>query len=154
MLEQLPSRLQRMYCIYKVLQKTRFPPLRAKGQQPPTYQKLPRLSQNQPTQTGHILKERLEEGLNFLTHLFNAVLRTNYVSVQWKVAQIIMIPKPGKDLTSAKSYRPVSLLSVLSKVFEKLILQRVMSIIYQQKATNPQSTNFDKSTQQSGRYIE
>jgi hypothetical protein len=36
-----------------------------------------------------------------------------------------MIVKPGKDPTEISSYHPISLLSVLSKVFEKLILRRI-----------------------------
>jgi hypothetical protein len=36
-----------------------------------------------------------------------------------------MIVKPGKDPTEVSSYGPISLLSVLSKVFEKLILRGI-----------------------------
>lgn len=37
--------------------------------------------------------------------------------------------KPGKTATEVTSYRPISLLPVLSKVFEKLLLQRLKPII-------------------------
>jgi hypothetical protein len=40
-----------------------------------------------------------------------------------------MIPKPGKDKTQVASYRPISLLSVLSKVFEKLLLSKLGSAL-------------------------
>jgi hypothetical protein len=40
-----------------------------------------------------------------------------------------MIPKPGKNLSEAESYRPVSLLPIMSKLFEKLILKRLKPII-------------------------
>lgn len=45
---------------------------------------------------------------------------------QWKVTQIIMIQKPKKDPTDIKSYynRPINLLLILSKLFEKLLLQK------------------------------
>ena len=36
-----------------------------------------------------------------------------------------MIPKPGKDHTNPSSYRPISLLSCLSKLFEKCLLTRI-----------------------------
>jgi len=36
-----------------------------------------------------------------------------------------MIPKPGKDHTIPSSYRPISLLSCLSKLFEKCLLTRI-----------------------------
>jgi hypothetical protein len=34
--------------------------------------------------------------MKMLTILFNAILRTGIFPDQWKVAQIILIPKPGK----------------------------------------------------------
>jgi len=37
-----------------------------------------------------------------------------------------MIQKPGKPAELAESYRPVSLLPVLSKLFEKLLLSSIM----------------------------
>jgi len=37
-----------------------------------------------------------------------------------------MIPKPGKDHTIPSSYRPISLLSCLSKLFEKRLLTRII----------------------------
>ena len=39
------------------------------------------------------------------------------------------MPKPGKPLENATSYRPISLLPVLSKVFEKLFLIRLKPIL-------------------------
>jgi len=38
-----------------------------------------------------------------------------------------MIIKPGKQPTDVTSYRPISLLSVLSKLLEKLLLHRLLS---------------------------
>jgi len=40
-----------------------------------------------------------------------------------------MIQKPGKSTEFAKSYRPISLLLVLSKLFEKLLLSKIFMII-------------------------
>jgi hypothetical protein len=40
-------------------------------------------------------------------------------------AQIIMIPKPGKSANEVNSSRPISLLPVTSKLFEKLLLKRI-----------------------------
>ena len=47
----------------------------------------------------------------------------------WKVAQIIRIPKPGKDKTLTSSYRPISLLPLLSKLFEIIFAERLHLII-------------------------
>lgn len=40
-----------------------------------------------------------------------------------------MIQKPGKPLEDPKSHRPISLLSTVSKVFEKLYLRYLMEIV-------------------------
>jgi len=79
--------------------------------------------------TGRILKELSDVGLKYLTQLFNAVLRTSFFPLQWKVAKIIMIPKLGKSTEEVTSYCPISLLPVVSKVLEKLLHKRLLSII-------------------------
>ncbi|GFV12430.1 hypothetical protein TNCV_1792091 [Trichonephila clavipes] len=43
----------------------------------------------------------------------------------WKTAVIIPILKPGKNPKLAESYRPISLLPILSKLAEKIISTRL-----------------------------
>ena len=76
-----------------------------------------------------LLKELPFEGIKLLTFVFNAILRTGIIPPQWKVAQISMFLKPGKIPTDVKSYRPISLLPVASKVMETLFLSRLMPIV-------------------------
>lgn len=57
-----------------------------------------------------------------LTQLFNGILRFGYFPDSWKLGRIIMLPKPGKNVLKPESYRPITLLSTISKVFEKLLL--------------------------------
>jgi hypothetical protein len=64
-----------------------------------------------------------------LTYLYKAAFRLKYVPNYWKAAEVIMIPKPGKPATEITSYRPISLLPVLSKLFEKLLLKRLKPIL-------------------------
>jgi len=40
-----------------------------------------------------------------------------------------MIAKPGKTPEDIESYRPISLLPILSKILEKILLQRLTPII-------------------------
>ena len=75
--------------------------------------------------TGKVLQELPETGMRAITQLFNSILRTGHFPGQWKVSQVIPILKPGKPPEEAQSYRPISLLPVLSKVFEKLLLTRI-----------------------------
>ena len=57
--------------------------------------------------------------------VYNSILRLNYWPVTLKQAKVIMVPKPGKDPNEVSSYRPISLLPVLSKILEKLILLKL-----------------------------
>ena len=82
--------------------------------------------------TAHMLKELLHEGFLNLLYILNAIRRTGYWPAPLKQAKIIMIPKPGKNPTDVASYRPISLLPIISKVLEKLILKRIY------KDSNPQ----------------
>jgi len=79
--------------------------------------------------TGKILQELLKKGLRAVTQIHNAVLRIEYFPCHWKVGQVIMIAKPGENPAEVTSYRPISLLPIVSKVLEKLILRRLIPII-------------------------
>jgi len=69
-------------------------------------------------------KELPKEGRINLMYIFNAILRLEYRPKSLKIAQIIMIPKPGKSPMDVSSYRPISLLPTISKVLNKLILKK------------------------------
>ena len=72
--------------------------------------------------TGTVLKELPHKGFRALTQIYNANLRLEYFPRYWKIGQIIMTVKPGKDPTEVTSYRPISFLPLLSKILEKLLL--------------------------------
>ena len=72
------------------------------------------------------LKNLSVDFFHHLAKIFNKCLELGYFPSRWKLAKVIPIHKPGKDPTDAKSYRPISLLSSISKLFEKLILRRIL----------------------------
>lgn len=47
------------------------------------------------------------------------------MSKLFKTAKVLPIAKPGKDPKSPYSYRPISMLNMLDKAFEKIILDRL-----------------------------
>lgn len=47
----------------------------------------------------------------------------------WKTANIIAVLKPGKPADNPNSYHPVALLSVLSKLLERIILKKISPVI-------------------------
>jgi hypothetical protein len=78
----------------------------------------PKKSSGYDIVTGKIIKELPIIGIKYLTQLLNAVLLKGYFLAQWKVAQIILILKSGKPPNELRSYRPISLLTIVSKVSE------------------------------------
>ena len=61
---------------------------------------------------------------NSLAFLFNTSIETSQLPDSWKVARITPIFKDG-DKTEKSNYRPISVLSVISKLFEKLVFNQL-----------------------------
>ncbi|GBN24405.1 putative RNA-directed DNA polymerase from transposon X-element [Araneus ventricosus] len=76
--------------------------------------------------TNKMLKNLPLKILLKLANLYNYMFKLKYFPQCWKTARILPILKPGKDPTKPISYRPISLLSTLSKLGEKLILTRYL----------------------------
>ena len=65
-----------------------------------------------------------------LCDIFNAILEVKYVPSLWKKSIIVPIHKGNnKPKADPNSYRPVSLLCTIFKVFEKIIHDRIQSFI-------------------------
>ena len=62
--------------------------------------------------------------VNSLTFLFNTSFETSQFPDSWKVARITPIFKDG-DRTDKSNYRPISVLPVISKLFEKLLFNQL-----------------------------
>lgn len=82
---------------------------------------------------GIVLKNLPKKAITFLTLIFNSILRLQHFPSQWKCAEIVMIPKPNKPDNVLTSYRPISLLTTFSKIFEKLLLRRLLPILERKK---------------------
>ena len=61
-----------------------------------------------------------------LVKLFNVCLKESCFPDCWKVSSVVPVFKNVEERSAAKNYRPVSLLSVVSKVFEKLVNNRIV----------------------------
>lgn len=69
--------------------------------------------------------------------LYTQIYRLFYELIQqgkplqaWKVAKIIPLKKPGKpDLTEPTAFRPISLLSTLSKAIEALVIEKIAYLV-------------------------
>jgi hypothetical protein len=96
--------------------------------------------------TGNLLKELPEVGMRAITQIFNSILRTRHFPGLWNVSQIISILKPGKLPEEVQSYRPICLLPVLSKVFEKIFITRMLPTLKERQAVPDHQFGFRKKT--------
>lgn len=98
--------------------------------------------------SNRVIKFFPSEFIEILTKVFNSCLSISHFPSQWKIGKIVAIPKPGKDHSIPTNYRPISLLSNIGKIFEKLILNRLNNIEEERKIFIPSQFGFrnDHST--------
>ena len=61
-----------------------------------------------------------------LAELFNKSLKKSCFPDCWKVSSVVPVFENTGERSTAKNYHPVSLLSVFTKVFEKLVDNRIV----------------------------
>lgn len=76
-----------------------------------------------------VLKNLTRKSLSYLASILNACISRGYFPNAWKEAEVIVIHKPNKPKQSPSSYRPISLLSSLSKLLEKIVQKRLLRFI-------------------------
>ena len=76
-----------------------------------------------------LLKNIPEKAVNILLNIFNSCIRLNYFPQAFKKAKVVAVPKPNTPKNNPNSYRPISLLSNIGKVFEKLIHHRINDFV-------------------------
>ena len=62
-----------------------------------------------------------------LSKLFNASLNTSNIPDDWKCARVTPVYKDKGDKSDVSNYRPISVISHLSKVFEKLVHKQLLN---------------------------
>ena len=76
--------------------------------------------------TSDICHAVIEEYPEMMTNLFNHAMALSYFPMPWKKACVKILPKPNKDdYSELASYRPIGLLPVFGKLFEKLFTKRL-----------------------------
>ena len=91
-----------------------------------------------------ILKKLPGNVILYLQSLFNVSISLGYFPAKWKSATIKMVPKPGKDHKEAKNWRPISLLSCLGKLFERIFTSRLTAYLEEKKLISPFQSGFRK----------
>jgi hypothetical protein len=72
------------------------------------------------------LKNLPQREVSLLVRIFNAILLTHQFPSLWRHALVISILKPGKDPALPSSYRPIILLDLIGKLFEKISLAMIL----------------------------
>lgn len=76
--------------------------------------------------TSDIVSVLVSEKVDFFTALLNHCLNIGHFPTPWKAAQVKILPKPGKDdYTDITSHRPIGLIPVFGKLFEKILIKRL-----------------------------
>ena len=79
-----------------------------------------------------------------LARLFTSSIQLGYIPTAWKIATLRMLLKPDK-LPSLTSYRPISLISSIMKLFERVIEQRLRSHLEHIGFINKRQSGFRKA---------
>ncbi|UYV79488.1 hypothetical protein LAZ67_17002858, partial [Cordylochernes scorpioides] len=94
--------------------------------------------------TNEALKLLPNHILESLTSTFNASLKLAYFPNNWKTSIICPILKQGKSKYDPASYRPISLLPVTSKLFERIILRRIKKALSDEHPLRPEQFGFQQ----------
>ena len=78
--------------------------------------------------------------------MYNKIWEEGEISKFWKEAIIIPLLKEEKDPKDVRSYRPVDLTNILSKIFERMINKRLFWYLEKEKKIHDRQFGFRKQT--------
>lgn len=94
-----------------------------------------------------IAKATWQRARSIVTNVMNSCLKHGKFPKTWKRGTIrVLLKGQDKDKTDPKSYRPICLLPILSKVLEKLIAHRLDPILNHHQLTARRQYGFKKGT--------
>ena len=73
-----------------------------------------------------LLTHLSDPSLEILLNIFNKIWSSGTFPISWREANIIPIPKPGKDASDPNNYRPIALTSCLCKTMERMVYERLL----------------------------
>ncbi|GBO34829.1 putative RNA-directed DNA polymerase from transposon X-element [Araneus ventricosus] len=92
--------------------------------------------------TGRMLRCLTLVNLKKILSLVNEIWLSGNIPPSWKHSVIIPILKPGKNASELKSYRPISLTSVLCKTAERMICRRLTDFFLKENIFHPHHFGF------------
>jgi ribonuclease HI len=88
------------------------------------------------------LKALSDEHKDSILTLYNQSFQLGILPNSWKEGIILPILKPGKDPTLSTSYRPITLLSCLGKLLERLVAARLEYVVDHMSLLSPNQCGF------------
>ena len=79
-----------------------------------------------------------------IAHILNCSHACGYYPKKLKIANIVMIPKPNTRQTDAKNYRPISLLNFMSKIYSRIINNKLKDFLEQNNCIRDTQFGFRK----------
>jgi ribonuclease HI len=105
--------------------------------------------------TNEMIQHLGPNGRDRVLDLFNESWAQGIFPEEWKEAEIIPIAKKGKPKTNKSSYRPISLLSCLGKVMERMVNNRLLNYLEENRLLDDCQSAFRKhrSTEDQTTYL-
>ena len=89
-----------------------------------------------------VIKNLPNSAITILTKIFNSCLKFSYFPNNWKKGKVIAILKPEKDHSDPLNYRPITLLPTIGKIFEKLLLIKLIIFEEEKNIIIPEQFGF------------
>ena len=96
------------------------------------------------TTSQFLLSNQYPNTLPHVTVIINNLNEESKFPDQWKTARISPIPKVTNP-TELKDYRPISILTILSKVYEKQVLHQITNFIETQQVYSKHQSRYRKN---------
>ena len=94
--------------------------------------------------TYSMLKNLPNSFLEIILHFFNQCYKSEQIPTCWKHAQVIALHKPGKPRTDPHAYRPISLTSHTSKLYERILNSRLVEFLEKNNTLPNNQAGFQK----------
>ena len=95
--------------------------------------------------TTKLLKDAGHTVAESLVKIFNLSIQTAIFPDEWKMARVTPIFKEG-DKTNCGNYRPISVISAIAKLFEKLVCNQLSIFLLENNIISEQQSGFVPNT--------